>query len=137
MINKTCSIITDSNENYIGIVHKTDETFLHIQVQEIMFVIPIYRIKSISYGLSHKTDLSRKIEEPRNQQISQEMPDYNNPVIDSQAALFSNNTKQMGVPVLPLANYGIGNFQNMSEIKKFINSKLHNSNVNSQNKKSK
>ena len=38
MINKTCSIITDSNENYVGIVCEIDEIFMHVQIKNIMFV---------------------------------------------------------------------------------------------------
>ena len=103
MINKTCSIITDSNENYVGIVCEIDEIFMHVQIKNIMFVIPINRIKTVSYGLTHETDLGRRIES-ETEFSYEENPVYNS-LVANEVNLFSNNTKELGIPNLVFNRY--------------------------------
>jgi len=138
MINKTCSIITDSNENYVGIVCEIDEIFMHVQIKNIMFVIPINRIKTVSYGLTHETDLGRRIES-ETEFSYEEKPVYNS-LVANEVNLFSNNTKELGIPILPKVDnsmYQLVPSQESSAIKKILNSKIYKYNVNSQNKKPK
>ena len=131
MINKTCSIITDSNENYVGIIREMDGNFISIQLQDIMFVIPLHRVKTISYGINAKTDLSKT---SSSNDEYEKQPAYNNSLILEEATKFSNNTKELGIPIVPKIDTSLY-LQNSTEIVKFINNQVHKKNVNSQNKK--
>lgn len=57
MINKQCSIITDS-EGFFGVVKAIDENFVHVQIDSVMMLVPLLRIKSIAYGV--ESDLEER-----------------------------------------------------------------------------
>lgn len=52
MINKSCSVITDS-EAFFGTVRSIDEIFLQIQINEMMVMVPLMRIKTITYEVEN------------------------------------------------------------------------------------
>lgn len=73
MINKQCSIITDS-EGFFGIVKAIDENFVHIQIDTIMMLVPLLRIKSIAYGV--ESDLEERKIKRKKKVVAESKEDF-------------------------------------------------------------